>query len=128
MSAHNNIYRDNNFNPEKANSYTLLLKLNADSFSYAVVHQNSLLVFADKCALTDLDGPGQLFDLLPGDYKKVVIGLSATALTLVPDTLFNEEQVTNYARLLDVTETEIVFAQPLDHSNHIVYKHDRTLM
>lgn len=122
MSANDNIYRDNNFNLEKANSYTLLLKLNADNFSYAVVHNNSLLVFAEKCALTDLDDQGQLFNLLPGDYKKVIVGLPATGLTLVPESLFNEEQVANYARLLDVAENEVVFAQPLDDSNHIVYK------
>ena len=128
MSAHQHSYRDYNFSLNRADSYTLLLKLEENSFSYAIVRKNSLLLFADNCPLSVLDDPDQLFNLLAGDYKKIVVGLPATALTLIPNSLSGKEQVTAFATMLDVGEHEAAFAQPLDDKNNIVYKADATLV
>jgi len=87
MSDNNN-YTDNNFNLYQAYSYTLLLQVEATSFSYAVVNDNRLLVSAQNCDLQELMQPLALYDLLSATYKKVIIGMPSTALTLVPDTLF----------------------------------------
>ena len=128
MSAHQHNYRDDNFSLNRADSYKLLLKLEENSFSYAIVHKNSLLVFAENCALSDLDDPDQLFNLLTGDYKKVVVGLPATGLTLVPNSLSGREQIAGFATLLDIGEGEEAFAQTLDDKNIIVYKADAALV
>jgi hypothetical protein len=118
----NNNYTDNSFNLYQAYSYTLLLQLEATSFGYAVVHQNRLLVSAQNCDLNELSDPRQLSDLLTATYKNIIIGLPATGLTLVPNSLFNADHAGSFARFLDVKENEKVFAQTLDDQNGIVYK------
>jgi len=122
MSDFNNNYTDNSFNLYQAYSYTLLLQVEVNTFSYAVVHQNRLLVSAQNCDIDELLYPKQLSELLTATYRKVLIGLPATALTLVPKSLFREDYAGEFARYLDVKEDEKVFAQKLDDQNNIIYK------
>jgi hypothetical protein len=79
-------------------------------------------VSAQNCDLDELAHPKQLIDLLSATYKKVIIGLPATGLTLVPKSLYSDEHVADFARFLDVKENEKVFAQILDDQNVIIYK------
>ena len=123
MSENNNNYTDNTFNLYQAYSYTLLLQVEASSFSYAVVHNNRLLISAQNCDIDELAHPKQLSDLLSATYKKVIIGLPATGLTLVPKSLFSGDHVADFARFLDVKANEKVFAQKLDDQNMIIYKY-----
>jgi hypothetical protein len=127
MSDNNN-YTDNSFNLYQAYSYTLLLQVEATSFSYAVVNDASLLVSAQNCDLQELVQPKALNDLLSATYKRVIIGMPATGLTLVPSSLFSEEKVSGFARFLDVKDNEKVFAQTLDDVNAIIYKTDERLV
>jgi hypothetical protein len=128
MSDNNNNYTDSSFNLYQAYSYTLLLQVEASSFSYAIVHNNRLLVSAQNCDIDELAHPKQLSDLLGATYKKVIIGLPATGLTLVPKSLFSEEHVADFARFLDVKANEKVFAQKLDDQNLIIYKTNADLV
>jgi hypothetical protein len=128
MSENYNNNTDSSFNLYQAYSYTLLIQVEPASFSYAVVHDNRLLTFNLDCDLDELAHPKLLTDLLTAAYKKVVIGLPATGLTLVPKSLFSEEHAGDFARFLDVKETEKVFAQPLDEDNVIIYKTDEQLV
>lgn len=127
MSDNNN-YTDNNFNLYQAYSYTLLLQVEATSFSYAVVNDTHLLVSAQNCDLQELTQPLALNDLLSATYKKVIIGMPASGLTLIPNSLFRKEQISGFARFLDVKEDEKVFAQTLDDVNAIIYKTKDTLV
>src|ERR1700735_212472 len=122
MDDHNNNYTDNSFNLYQAYSYSLLLQVDLTSFSYAFVHQNRLLVYAQNCDLDELAHPKQLSEILTATYRKVVIGLPATGLTLVPKSLFHEGHAADFARLLDVRPDERVFAQAVDTENNIIYK------
>lgn len=122
MSDHNNNYHDDNFNLYQAYSYTLLIQLEATSFSYAVVYKNRLLVLAQNRDLQELTDRSQLTDLLTATYKKVIIGLPATGFSLIPESLYSENHVADFAHLLDVQDNEKVFAQPLDDQNVIIYK------
>jgi hypothetical protein len=122
MSDTENKYTDSSFNLYQAYSYTLLLQVELNAFSYAVVDKNRLLVLAQNCDLDELAYPKQLSELLSATYKKVIIGMPATGLTLVPDSLFNPDRVADIARFLDVKENEKVFAQTLDNQNVIIYK------
>jgi hypothetical protein len=122
MDDHNNNYTDNSFNLYQAYSYSLLLQVDLNSFSYAFVHQNRLLVYAQNCDLDELAHPKQLSEILTATYKKVAIGLPATGLSLIPKSLFREDQIAGFARLLDVRTDEKVFAQALDNVNNIIYK------
>ncbi len=127
MSDTNN-YTDNTFNLYQAYSYTLLLQVEATAFSYAVVNDNRILVSAQNCDLQELAQPRQLHDLLSATYKKVIIGMPSSALTLVPNSLFREEKVAGFARFLDVKDNEKVFAQTLDDQNAIIYKTNNRLV
>ena len=127
MSDTNN-YTDNTFNLYQAYSYTLLLQVEPTSFSYAVVNDNHLLVSAQNCDLQELFQPMALSDLLSATYKKVIIGMPASGLTLIPNSLFREERLSGFARFLDVKEDEKVFAQPLDDINAIIYKTNSRLV
>jgi hypothetical protein len=106
----------------------LLLQLEATVFNYAIIHDNRLLASAQNCSFDELTGDGQLTDLLSATYKKVVVGLPAAALTLVPKELFSEDHVADFARFLDVNDHQKVFAQTLDSQNAIVYKTDESLV
>jgi hypothetical protein len=128
MSDQNNNYTDSSFNLYQAYSYTLLIQVGTTSFSYAVVHQNRLLASAQNCDLDELAHPKQLSELLTSTYKRIIIGLPATGLTFVPKSLFSEEYVAGFARLLDVRETEKVLAQTLDDENIIIYKAKEVLI
>ncbi|HZY38130.1 MAG TPA: DUF3822 family protein [Mucilaginibacter sp.] len=122
MYDHNNNYTDNSFNLYQAYSYSLLLQVDLNSFSYAFVHQKRLLVYAQNCDLDELAHPKKLSEILTATYKKVVIGLPASGLSLVPKSLFAEGHAADFARLLDVRPDEKVFAQALDDENNIIYK------
>jgi hypothetical protein len=122
MFDHNNNYTDDSFKLYQAYSYSLLLQVDLTSFSYAFVHQNRLMVYAQNCDLDELAHPKQLSEILTATYRNVVIGLPAMGLTLVPKSLFQEGHVADFARLLDVKQDEKVFAQALDPENNIIYK------
>jgi hypothetical protein len=128
MSEHLQNYRDNNISLYQLDgSYTLLLQIYPDSFSYAVTHQHKLVSLALDCGLDELADPGQAHDLLTFDYKNIVLGLPATGFTLMPNDLFGANHVADFAHFLDVKPTEKIFAQPLDNANHLIYKVEETV-
>jgi hypothetical protein len=122
MSQQINTYRNDTLNFNEADQYTLLLLVEALSFTYAVVLNQQLLAYDAHCALAELSHPQQLQQILSASYKKVVIGLTGDGFTLVPTHLFKTNRVVDIARLLDVKEKERVLAQPLDENNQVVYK------
>jgi len=119
--SHTN-YHDNSFNLDQAGNYVLLIQLKEPSFDYAIVHDNRLLVYVQNTPVSELSSPKHLHGVLSASYKKVVIGLFATALTLVPDSLYDDDQASAFARFLDVQDDENVLAEPLDGQNHLIYK------
>ena len=122
MDDHNNNSSETGFNLYQAYSYSLLLQVESGSFSYAFVNHDRLLVSAQNCEIDELAHPKHLSEILTATYKKVIIGLPATGITLVPKKLFRADRVSDVARLLDVKENEKVFAQAFDDENCIVYK------
>lgn len=128
MSEQKHYYRDSTLNLAEADNYTLLLQLNADSFAYAIVDNNHLLACETNCSLNELTDPKQLYERLTADYKSTVIALPAKAFVLMPVSLFNADNIAEYARLLDVKDDEKVIAQPLDVQNYVVYKVDEQLL
>lgn len=118
----NENYTDSSYSHYLAHTYTLLIQVQPGAFSYAIVNYNNLLASAQNCPLDELAHPKRLSDLLSANYRKVIIGLPATALTLVPKALYHSSKAGEYARFLDVKEHDKVFAQPLDDQNNIIYK------
>jgi hypothetical protein len=128
MSEQIYTFRDPSFNLNQAYYYTLLIQIDAMSFSYAITYKKQLIAWDTNCNLAELSDPQELADELTATYKKVVIGLPANGFTLVPAPLFSKNQIANYARLLDVKADERVLAQALDKQNYIIYKADEKVV
>ncbi|MEO6499879.1 MAG: DUF3822 family protein, partial [Mucilaginibacter sp.] len=87
----------------------------------AITHNNKLLVWGNA-PIDELLNPVELRELLSAGYSKVITGLPATGFTLIPENIYSDEQVKNFARFLNVQADESVFVQQLDSENRIVYK------
>ena len=119
--SHTNCH-DNSFDLNQAGNYVLLIRVNDGLFDYAIAHDNRLLVYVQGTPLDELLNPKHLSGLLSASYKKIIIGVPAMALTLVPNSLYDEEHVGGYAKFMDVHENEKVLAQPFDDQNKIIFK------
>ncbi|MEZ2334275.1 DUF3822 family protein [Mucilaginibacter sp. RCC_168] len=128
MSEYNYNYHDDNFSLDEAERYNLLIQINKATFSYAITDQDKLVACADMHPLDELTNPQELLDLLSAKYKQVVVGLPANGFTLVPQSLFSPDHITDFARFLDVNSSEKISAQPLDSSNIIIYKTDSAII
>ncbi|MCD8742219.1 DUF3822 family protein [Mucilaginibacter roseus] len=115
-------YHDEAFGLDAAADYTLLVQLHSNSFTYAVTAGNKLLVCESGHPLEELSAPEELADLFEADYKQLIIGLPATGFTLLPNSVYSEDNVADYARLLNVQSTDRLFAQQLDGENMVIYK------
>jgi hypothetical protein len=128
MNEHNYSYTDDNLDLGQAHSYNLLLQVEANSFNYIITHQKQLMAWAENCSILELTDPQYLKDILTANYNEIIIGLSSTGFTLLPQGLFDEDHVDSIARLLNVTDTDKVYSQQqFDKSNAIVYKVDQAL-
>jgi len=119
--SHTN-YHDNSFNLDQAGDYVLLIQVKNASFDFAVVHDNRMLVYVQDTPVDELSTPRHLRGLLSAAYKQVIIGLSATALSLVPQAVYHDDQIAAFARFLDVRENENVLTAQLENENYIIYK------
>ena len=122
MGDNKNHYLENSFTLFQSYTYTLLIQFEVNFFNYAVVFNSRLMAFGENCAFYELNDPGQLRDTLTAGYKSVIVGLPSNGLTLIPNNLFSEGKVADFARFLDVQDNEKVLAQTLDDQNIIVYK------
>lgn len=122
MNEPNYKYTNNAFSLSDADSYVLLIQIYSNSFSYAVTQNDTLLAWGSQVSLSELQSPDELRDMLLADYKKVIVGLPSTGFTLIPEALYSDTQVHEFARFLNVGEGEKVFVQQLDNENRVVYK------
>lgn len=122
MDNRNYQYLDHNFDPAQTGDYTLLVRADADNFSFAITDANKLLLLSDQVDLSVLNEPAGENDLLFKNYKQQIIGVSNTGFTLIPASIFNPEKVADFARFLNVKPTEKVFSQPLDTDNQVLFK------
>ena len=128
MAENKNHYRENSFSLLQSLTYTLLIQFEVKSFSYAVVYNYRLMAHGENCPFYELNDPGELRDILTASYKKTIIGLPASALTLVPKNLVEIDKIPAFARFLDVQKNEKVLAQLLDDRNVIIYKTDDAII
>jgi hypothetical protein len=122
MDKNNNHYQENSFEISQSPNYILLIQFEVKSFTYAIVFNKKLMAYCENYPIYLLDEPGELADLLSATYQKVFIGLPGDALTLVPNPIFLNSKVADYARYLDVKYNEKVLAQKFDSENIIIYK------
>lgn len=124
MSEYSFTYRNDNFSLEKANNATLFIKAGKTDLSFLIAEDGQVLAWKDKCPLDELTGETELNTVLSAPYKNVVTGLVPDALTLLPAELYQPENVSDYARYLDIKANEQVYATKLDGQNQLIYKVD----
>jgi hypothetical protein len=122
MGEINYTYQHEDFNLSLAYYYTSVLQVNSADFNYAVFYNDKLMALVEHSSLEELANPTEMANELFANFRDVVVGIDATAFTLLPIELFNTERVADYARFLDVKQDEKVLAQQLDADNFIVYK------
>ncbi|NCD70060.1 DUF3822 family protein [Mucilaginibacter agri] len=129
MTGNSKLYFDDNFSAETTKYYTLLIQIRNTDFSFAVVHQSTLLVWGKNYPLVELASPNELAPYLnPTDYHKVVIGVTPTVFNIVPTKVFNEERVTDFMRVLDVQPSDKAYSQTLDSDNLVLFKDNDQLL
>ena len=128
MSEHRHLYTSNDFSLNQAHNYTLLVQADARYFSYAVIFEDQLLMWAENYPLNELKEQQLLGHVLTTNYKQVVTGLASTGFTLLPNSLLDANRVADVARLLDVSDTEKVNVQQLDDDNTLIYKVEGALI
>ncbi|MFD0793675.1 DUF3822 family protein [Mucilaginibacter litoreus] len=127
MIENTNLYTSHDFSFNQADSYTLLLQLNATAFSYAVINDKQLLAWGENFNTDELKNPEKLSNILTANFKLVIAGLKSDIFTLLPRSLYDNSRLTDAARLLDVQEHEKVGFQVIDDNNIIAYKADRVV-
>lgn len=121
-------YIDPGFSHTAVGNYTLLLLLGPASYSLAVMHGQQLMVWRKTAPLNELtQSDSEVQEVLNFKYADVLTSVSTPCFTLVPEELFDAETTTEAARYLDVHPADVVFAQPLDQHNQVVFKIDSTL-
>lgn len=128
MSENKTHYTSDDFSLSRANTYSLLLQADVNHFDYAVLQDKQLLQWGTGFSTDELRDPSDLRDILTANYKRVLIGLKADALTLLPAALYEQAHIADAARLLDVKDNEKVLVEPLDEVNYNIYKVDEALL
>lgn len=120
-------YYDTDFNLSQAGNYTLLLLVAANHFSAAVVGHNRVLAWIKQCPVDELLNPNELNGLLNARYELIVAGVATTKFTLWPSELFEQQQTTAIARLLNTEATDTVITSRVDEQNMVVYLSPQTV-
>jgi hypothetical protein len=120
-------YIDPGFSHTAVGNYTLLVQLNAVSFTLAVMHGEKLMVWRKTAPLSEFTQPGEVQEVLGFGYQNVITGIASNHFTLVPQELFEPENITNVARFLDVQPADNIFVQPLNTANQIIFKAGDTI-
>lgn len=122
MANPSKLYFSDDFSPEKAKYYTLLLQIRPTDFSFAVVFQDALLAWGKYYPLAELADPKEIGEFLLHQYRKVVLAIAPEVFTIVPTALYKDDLMINYARFLDVEPGEKVYKEALDDENIVFYK------
>ena len=111
---------DPEFDPEHSESLDLLVKIGADSFSYAIIDPTQKLVYALYDEQECEDGYRKLNDRLKADsylklaYKNVKIAAHTQDIVFVPNVLFDAESASVNAGYFNTNDSQFIYAQPCD--------------
>ena len=108
---------DTGFNLDNAAGYTLLAQAGGSTLWYAVTHNSQMLA-------TGQVADDENNELYSARFKQVVVGLKPVAYTLIPEAVYQDDQLDKLALLLDVKDNESVLVQQLDAENRVLYKID----
>ena len=118
--------KDDRFEPENIQGYTLLLNIGARDFQIAVLNEeNNLVLFLEDYVFPNVSSTEELLDALDdlfdhhaflkaGFWKSIKIAVKNQKLAQVPQELFDEGSAVNYLKLnahLNAKEDEVNFIE-----------------
>ncbi|RYE19878.1 MAG: DUF3822 family protein [Sphingobacteriaceae bacterium] len=115
-------FSDPGFNPHYTADFQLVIVLNEESFDYAVCHPatNRLIHVSTGHLLKELtDTPNQQ-KFSASKYQKVVILADSKSFCLIPDAVFTEENLPDYAAFLSVKEADLILTDQISNGNNTV--------
>jgi hypothetical protein len=109
---------DPNFEPANSTRLSLLVKIGADTFSYAIVDETEKLVHAVYDEQECESGYHKLNERLKNDaylklnYKNVRVATHTPNVIFVPQELFNENDISIYTKYFEEADSKNVYVQP----------------
>jgi len=109
---------DPNFEPANSSHLSLLVKVGADTFSYAIIDNEKNFVHAVYDEQECENGYEKFNERLKNDsylqlaYKQVTVATHTNNIVFVPQELFNESNVAVYTKYFEETDSHTVYVQP----------------
>lgn len=109
---------DPNFEPANSTNLNLLVKIGADTFSYAIIDLEKNFVHAVYDEQECENGYEKLNERLKNDsylqlaYKQVTVATHTNNIVFVPQELFNENNIAVYTKYFEETDSPAVYVQP----------------
>lgn len=118
MSKNSILLIDPNFEPANSTNLSLLVKIGADTFSYAIIDSERKFVHAVYDEQECESGYEKLKERLKSDaylklpYQNVKIAANTQNIVFVPQELFNEAEVALYTKFFADMDSSNVYVQP----------------
>ncbi|RZL36171.1 MAG: DUF3822 family protein [Pedobacter sp.] len=109
---------DPNFEPTDSSDLSLLVKIGADTFSYAIIDEEKKLVNAVYDEQECESGYQKLSERLEADsylklnYKHVKIAAHTSNIIFVPHELFSEDNIEVYTKYFEEADSKTIYVQP----------------
>lgn len=122
-------YYDPEFNADEAYGNGLLILITGDAFSFAVIQSdtNKILVWGEQYSLAELSRPDILEQILTAKYSSVKIGVQSLAFTIIPQELFEYNDLGQYAQFISKQAADTILVNKLDDDNFVVFKLDAAI-
>ncbi|RYE36427.1 MAG: DUF3822 family protein [Sphingobacteriaceae bacterium] len=115
-------FSDPGFNPDYTADFQLVIILNDESFDYAVCHPvtNRLMRINTDRPLKELFDAQNQEKFSASKYQKVVIAAESKSFCLIPDAVFIEENLPDYAAFLSIKEADLILTDQISNGNNTV--------
>ncbi|MGI4022759.1 MAG: DUF3822 family protein [Janthinobacterium lividum] len=115
-------YSDPDFNSANTADFQLLVFLNPDTFSYAVRHAktNKLVRVSTNSPLNQLFESSVHSETLNLSYQKLIIAAESNSFCLIPDAVFTDENLADYAAFLLIKEADAVLKDQIENGENTV--------
>lgn len=134
MSNNSILLIDPNFEPANSINLNLLVKIGADTFSYAIIDNEQKLVHAVYDEQECESGYEKLKERLKTDayltlaYKNVKVATYTQNIIFVPQELFNENEVALHTKFFAEADAQNVYVQPsLQQNIHTIFSIPQSL-
>ena len=128
MSNNSILLIDPNFEPENSKNLNLLVKIGADTLSYAIIDNDNKFVHAVFDEQECESGYEKLRERLKTDtylklpYQHVKVATHTQNIVFVPQELFNESDVALYTNFFADADSQNVYVQPsLTQNLHTIF-------